>query len=352
MNMEEQILPIVPFGKYKGKSVLELLSDEKYIEWLKQQTFFPNHKQIYNIVVHQSITTTNNSKTPEHNKLQNLFLDTSNQQKLLSKMFMFDSIDKINDLLSDENITRCFGVKKLSNLTNNLDKSRIIFEDKYNWDLVLYNKDRQSVEITSKLETELKDKEIYKEQYDIEQQEIYKKTIQQHEETIRIREHIDKEQTEMFETKMKNYIEQKDKNQMEVNSYECELEEYFKIRSGYEMKKIKELCQELKLRSFYSNEKQLFEFLDKDKELNLSEKETYKKIISEKMKNIMKEWENDNSSLKPKKIDKLTIPEPFDKNKSIYVGYGFEKKYKDLFKDLLKNNTNLVQTILEVKNYD
>ena len=26
-------LPIVQFGKYKGKSILELLADEKYLEW-------------------------------------------------------------------------------------------------------------------------------------------------------------------------------------------------------------------------------------------------------------------------------------------------------------------------------
>jgi uncharacterized protein (DUF3820 family) len=87
MNMEEQLLPIVPFGKYKDKSVLELLADEKYVEWLKQQSWFSNQKQIYNIVVHQTIPTTNNSKTPEHNKLQNLFLDKSNQHKLLSQLF-------------------------------------------------------------------------------------------------------------------------------------------------------------------------------------------------------------------------------------------------------------------------
>ena len=84
MIMEEQLLPIVPFGKYKDKSVLELLADEKYVEWLKQQSWFSNQKQIYNIVVYQTIPTTNNSKTPEHNKLQNLFLDKSNQHKLIS----------------------------------------------------------------------------------------------------------------------------------------------------------------------------------------------------------------------------------------------------------------------------
>ena len=33
-------LPIVTFGKYKGKPVTEMLADTKYVEWCKQQEFF------------------------------------------------------------------------------------------------------------------------------------------------------------------------------------------------------------------------------------------------------------------------------------------------------------------------
>ena len=58
MIMEKQQLPIVPFGQYKDKSVLELLANEKYVEWLKQQSWFSKHTQIYNIGVHQTISTT------------------------------------------------------------------------------------------------------------------------------------------------------------------------------------------------------------------------------------------------------------------------------------------------------
>lgn len=84
-KMDTQTLPLVPFGKYKDKSILDLLADEKYVEWLKQQSWFPKQTQIYNIVVHQTLSTLTNAKTPEHNRLQNLFLDENNQQKLLSK---------------------------------------------------------------------------------------------------------------------------------------------------------------------------------------------------------------------------------------------------------------------------
>ena len=368
MNMEEQLLPIVPFGKYKDKSVLELLADEKYVEWLKQQSWFSNQKQIYNIVVHQTIPTTNNSKTPEHNKLQNLFLDKSNQEKLLSKLFNINFPDGINNLFADEDITRCFGINLMREVINNLDKTTIKFEDKFNWDLVLYYKDIQYFTITSKLETELIDKEKYKEQYDIEQKQIYLDAIQKHDEKIKIREVIDKEQTEDFETKMKNYIEQKDNNQREVNKYECELQKYIKIRLDYELKKFKELCVELRINVCFDNNKignnyfyqtqkgrhavsnshNYICYLNKNILLSEKEKQTYEKIICDKLDNIMKEWENDNVSLIPKEIKKINIPDPFDINKPIYSC----SKYADVIKKgySLDNINKLKQEKKEYEN--
>lgn len=366
--MEEQLLPIVPFGKYKDKSVLELLADEKYVEWLKQQPWFSNQKQIYNIVVHQTIHTTNNSKTPEHNKLQNLFLDKSNQEKLLSKLFNINFPDGINNLFADEDITRCFGKKLMREVINNLDKTTIKFEDKFNWDLVLYYKDIQYFKITSKLETELIDKEKYKEQYDIEQKQIYLDAIQKHDEKIKIREVIDKEQTEDFETKMKNYIEQKDNNQREVNKYECELQKYIKIRLDYELKKFKELCVELRINVCFDNNKignnysyktqkgrhavsnshNYICYLNKNILLSEKEKQTYEKIICDKLDNIMKEWENDNVSLIPKEIKKIDIPDPFDIKKPIYSC----SKYADVIKKgySLDNINTLKQEKKEYEN--
>jgi uncharacterized protein (DUF3820 family) len=357
MIMEEQQLPIVPFGKYKDKSVLELLADEKYVEWLKQQSWFSNQKQIYNIVVHQTISTTNNSKTPEHNKLQNLFLDKSNQQKLLSKLFKIDLIDGINNLFKDADITRCFGENIIPKFINNLDKTTIKFEDKFNWDLVIYYSDIQRIEIISNLETELSDKIKYKEQYDIEEKEKYDNEILSYEEKINIREIIDKEEIEEFENQMKNYIEKKDNNQIELNKYENELKKYCKMRINYELKKFRELCNELKI-SWYLNEKEsnrnnysysplkgkhsvsnlhsLILCVDNDKLLSEQEKKTYKTIIYDKINNIMEKWENDNISLIPNKIKKLQIPEPFNTKESINCcsKYSYNKytKYGDVLK--------------------
>ena len=86
--MDIQTVPLVPFGKYKGQPITNLLNDNKYLEWCKNQEWFKNFPIIYNICVNQTITTINpNSKTPEHNKLQNLFLEQENVEKLLRHIY-------------------------------------------------------------------------------------------------------------------------------------------------------------------------------------------------------------------------------------------------------------------------
>jgi hypothetical protein len=58
------------------------LKDTNYLEWCKQQDWFKKYPIVYNICVNQTIVNQNeNSKTPEHNKIQNLFLEKENQNK-------------------------------------------------------------------------------------------------------------------------------------------------------------------------------------------------------------------------------------------------------------------------------
>ena len=175
-----QPLPLVPFGKYKDKSVTELLADKNYVDWLKKQPWFSEKSPIYNIVVNQTINTTNNSKTPEHNKLQNLFLDKNNQQKLLLKLFnkqVTSDIDEINNILQNEEIIRCFGENNIPEFSVNLDNTTTTFEYKFNWDLYIHYYDRQKIILTSNLETEQIDKIKYKEQYDIKENEKYNNNL-------------------------------------------------------------------------------------------------------------------------------------------------------------------------------
>ncbi len=66
---------IVPFGKYKDQPIEMLIGDTQYLNWILAQSWFAEKYQpIYNFI------TTNiqePSETPEHNKFQSKFLDTS-----------------------------------------------------------------------------------------------------------------------------------------------------------------------------------------------------------------------------------------------------------------------------------
>jgi hypothetical protein len=112
-------LPIVTFGKYKGRPVTDMLADTKYVEWCKQQEFFKNHTTIYNICVNQTIGS-QPSKTPEHNRMQNLFLDKGRVALLLAKLIATD----------DDHTT--YLVEQFIN-----DDLRVEFEGKFNWDIII-----------------------------------------------------------------------------------------------------------------------------------------------------------------------------------------------------------------------
>jgi uncharacterized protein (DUF3820 family) len=114
--MDTQSLPLVPFGKYKGQPITTLMNDTKYLEWCKQQEWFQKFPIVYNICVNQTITTNNsNSKTSEHNKLQNLFLNNENVEKLLKIIF------------------------KKTSKNIQIGSGDIKFEGMFNWDLIVRN---------------------------------------------------------------------------------------------------------------------------------------------------------------------------------------------------------------------
>lgn len=340
-GVDTQTLPVVPFGKYKDKSILDLLADEKYVEWLKQQSWFPKQTQIYNIVVHQTLSTLTNAKTPEHNRLQNLFLDENTQKKLLSKIFKINT-NKLKQMLADEEFIQCFGINAISDFTPKLDKNSVKFEDKFNWDVVLYNNINLRQSFISNLENELIDKEKYKQQHDIEQKEIYKKKLQLCEDKINLRNKLDKERIEDFEKRMKNYIEQKENNQREVNTYETQLKKYIEKRNNDKAKQIGIICNELRVACPYYPYDTVnnLSFINKDKTLSDSEQQNIKKLITQKIDSYMVEY--DKINVKPTKIRKLTIPEIVDNNESIYLDTGNYKEYRDLVECSFLENINLL----------
>lgn len=73
---------IVPFGKYRGQPVEVMQNDAAYCDWLMAQDWFRDrHAPIYQLIVNNFGEPT---ETPEHNKLQALFLDDNFCMQLLS----------------------------------------------------------------------------------------------------------------------------------------------------------------------------------------------------------------------------------------------------------------------------
>ena len=138
-------LPLVTFGKYKGKPVTELIADANYLEWCKKQEFFKN-TSVYNIVVNQVIDKTS-SKTPEHNKLQNLFLDDNFCRKIINDSDV-DWTQKIHELYENELFTKIFGDQRFNEQIT--EKINTQFEAEYNWDVkISYSIDIKSDRLTS-----------------------------------------------------------------------------------------------------------------------------------------------------------------------------------------------------------
>ena len=170
--MDTQTLPLVPFGKkYKGQPITALLNDTEYLEWCKKQEWFKNYPIIYNICVNQTITTNQNSPTPEHNKLQNMFLNKLIQIKLLNNLYGIPGVKFTQNfelLMEDEEFIKNFDsstitlndnnsklnvdgiVLHLPELTRSLENTKIVFEAKFNWDFMLYYDDYQSIHFETK----------------------------------------------------------------------------------------------------------------------------------------------------------------------------------------------------------
>jgi hypothetical protein len=237
--MDAQTLPIVPFGKHKGQPITTLLNDTKYLEWCKQSGMLEKYPIIYNICVNQTITTTNeNSKTPEHNKLQNLFLDKGNQHNLLLNVFKkrYGIIeDKLQLLFADEEFISWFGTNSIPEYK--LDKSSVMFEDKFNWDLTLYYKGSKSITIESNPETESKYKIQYMENYDIEQQKLFNDKISLYDKKIAFREMIDIENYEIYQEKYEIY--QKEEQNWRKTRENAKIEITNRVCKGYKISQYK-----------------------------------------------------------------------------------------------------------------
>jgi hypothetical protein len=137
--MELESLPLVTFGKYKGQPVTTLLADTAYLEWCKTQDFFKKHTTVYNICVNQTIQSNQSSKTPEHNKLQNLFLNREFSLKFTKYLTGCSELEnELENLYCTEEYKKYFGDQQFD-IDFSFEKLIFIpkFETDFNWDVNL-----------------------------------------------------------------------------------------------------------------------------------------------------------------------------------------------------------------------
>ena len=187
--MESISLPIVPFGKYKNQPVTLLMADTKYLEWCKTQPeLLQKFPFIFNICVNQTITTNNHpSKTPEHNKLQNMFLYENRKQQFINYIYKnyIETKTKLVKLYNDDEFCRYFTKIDINNIKHSIYKDKIEFEAKFNWDILISHYERHYITFFTNENNELDEKTRFKIGYNKNQDDRYKKVIEDYEQNLK-----------------------------------------------------------------------------------------------------------------------------------------------------------------------
>ena len=74
-------LLIIPFGKYKGKSILEMLCDKRYVEWfMENKDLNLKYIDIFSIIKSSLIS-------EESIQMKNYYIEIENQANLISYFY-------------------------------------------------------------------------------------------------------------------------------------------------------------------------------------------------------------------------------------------------------------------------
>ena len=195
-------IPLVPFGKYKGKPVTEFLADKNYVSWAKQQGLFEKFT-INNInIVQQS--SNQDSPTPEHNKFQNLFLEECFRSTFVDKYIEFKK--QFEKLYENQDFIKYFGESKFNITTS------VIFETLHtNWDVLL------SVHFSDIKSDETEVYKIFRQEQDL----IHDQKIHDFEIEKSIRDTIYEEYLVKFEEGIDGVMREWEKNIMSLRKLEC-----------------------------------------------------------------------------------------------------------------------------------
>lgn len=96
---------IIPFGKYKGKPLEAMAEDRQYLDWIQQQGWLAEkYPQINTLIINNF---TQPSETPDHNKIQGMFLDgefcIKFSKAVYESIFKIGKVGKMADILNKIN---------------------------------------------------------------------------------------------------------------------------------------------------------------------------------------------------------------------------------------------------------
>jgi len=127
---------IVPFGKYKGRPVVDLIADRSYTDWLAAQPWFrQRYGNVYNLIINTGSVP---QDSPEHNAMQARFLD-HDQAIRICRGWLRDR-DELVDAWRSGIYGRALESYQVDNLAIDADHttavSSVRFEES-GWDLVV-----------------------------------------------------------------------------------------------------------------------------------------------------------------------------------------------------------------------
>jgi len=358
--MEE--LPIVSFGKYKDKTIIELLADKTYTEWLKTQSWFSNHKTIYNIVVNQQVPN-NNSKTPEHNILQNYFLDDNKRIKIIKNVnyYEINTKKKLIKLLNNENFIKFFGIYNIDDIFIPQYSSDVEFEGIYNWDLIIKNikinclnfnfiinsQNNEEIKLQFKNKYDEEEKKIYQnklkkfEEQIFEEEKCCEKFSEQIDADIKFRSEYDDLMKKKYDEDIKNYYENFEKNLQDLNDYKDKFKKWEDAKNkkkGEILKKFKISVDEYEKISFisYVNIGKNLTLLSKLNLSTIKEAQIFIEYINKMLSDSLKNYNEENPE--PKKIILLERPNEYNSDENIFKDGKYISSLNELKNKALENS--------------
>lgn len=334
---ETDLIPVVKFGKYKGQPVTSLIADKSYCDWLRLNSDILKKDQvIYNIVVNQSLPNTN-SRTPEHNRMQNLFLNSSNRVAFLKNVIgiVDDPPDvvhgkqlelRLSQLWQSEDFIKHFG--KVFVPTKTIATS-VKFESIYNWDMVL---DSNMSPYMLTFQKDIGIDMIKKEMDELHQMRLEEVEMKFFQENVTYSSRV-----RQYEVDLQFYLVNHINNKFEVERYTSQMETASREFETFRLSRFEAITKKHGLKV---GSRSHFEIIFSEQYTHC-EREFWRQTVTDELDAELRLYKERNPY--PRKVEKLTLPTSPSKPKRGYVGEQactpssiWKSRTKEAMKDLLR----------------